>query len=237
MKSRVLGDWKIALAALAFAAMALAAMPMGSAQAQLSVSEMIVDMSAPDNRRDLTVTNNGDETMYVAVEIKEFINPGMPDQTEIEHRSPEDTGLLVSPSKMVLGAGERAVVRMAVIERPDAGDRVFQVTVKPVLGEEDTQTTMIRMLIAYGVLVIVRPEELMPEFNVQRSGQMLLIENSGNTMVEFAYGQQCDTAGNGCVELPSKRVYPGGTWQVDLAYDTPAEYRVTSGGETEVRTY
>lgn len=236
MKSRVLGDWKIVLAALAFAPL-LAMLSIGTAQAQLSVSEMVVDMTAPDDRKDLIVTNTGDDTMYVAVEIKEFINPGMPNQSEIAHRTPDETGLLVSPSRMVLGAGERAVVRMAVIERPDAADRVFQVTVKPVLGEEEVQTTMIRLLVAYGVLVIVRPEDLNPNISVQRNGQTLFVENHGNTMVELAHGKQCDAGGTICSDLPSKRVYPGGTWQVELAYDTPAEYRVSSGGETEVRQY
>ena len=236
MKSRVRGDWKIGVVALALASL-FATMPAGMAQAQLAVSEMVVDMTAPDDRKDLIVTNTGDDTMYVAVEIKEFINPGMPDQTEIAHRTPDETGLLVSPSKMVLGAGERAVVRMAVIERPDAADRVFQVTVKPVLGDEETQTTMIRLLVAYGVLVIVRPEDLNPNISVQRNGQTLFVENNGNTMVELAHGKQCDASGAICSDLPSKRVYPGGTWQVELTHDTPAEYRVSSGGETEVRTY
>ena len=236
MKSRVFAGWRIALTAFAFACL-LAMTPFQDARAQLAVSEMIVDMASPDDRRDLVVTNTGDETMYVVVEITEFINPGMFNQSEIQHRTPDETGLLVSPSKMVLGAGERAVVRMAVIERPDGADRVFQVTVKPVLAEGEVETTMIRMLVAYGVLVIVRPEELMPDFAVQRNGQMLFVENSGNTMIEFAYGQQCDAGGNSCFDLPSKRVYPGGTWQVELAYDTPAKYRVTSGGDTEVREY
>ena len=215
----------------------IAMIGMPQADAQIAVSEMIVDMVSPDDRHDIIVGNTGDETVYVAVEINELINPGMPDQTEINHRSPAESGILVSPNKLVLGAGERAVVRMAVIDRPDTIDRVYQVIVTPVLGEQEQDETVIRLLVAYGVLVIVRPEELMPDLVIERQGRLLTAENHGNTMVQLGYGRQCNSLGEECTDLPTKRVYPGGSWQVELSYETPVQFSVTTGGETTVREF
>ncbi len=226
--------WVVSCVVVGFS-VAMANVP--HAEAQLTVSEMIVDMVAPDDRHDLLVGNSGDETMYVAVEITELINPGMPNQTKVVHHSPAEAGILLSPNRLVLGGGERAVIRMAVIDRPDSIDRVFQVTVKPVLGEQEDDESVIRLLIAYGVLVIVRPEELMPDLVVERQGRSLSAENQGNTMVQLGYGRQCNEAGEECTDLPTKRVYPGGNWQVELTYETPVEFSITSGGETTVREF
>lgn len=223
-------------AALLLLASALAFAP-GHARAQISVSEMTVDIGPNQPLHDLVVGNPSDQTAYVEVEVIQINDPGGPNQTFVKGTNPGETGLLTTPNRLILKAGERAVVRIAPVKRDPDRDRVYWVRVKPVVGQLEAQQSVIRVLFGYDVLVIVRPPDPKPSFTVKRDGRTITATNTGNTMVELGYGQQCDADGTNCVSAPGKRLYAGLTWSAELPRDAPVVYTVTEGGQSFKQQY
>ena len=55
-----------------------------AAQAQISVSEMVVDVPPDRPLHDLVVGNVGDDIASVQVEVIEILDPGTPEQSFVE---------------------------------------------------------------------------------------------------------------------------------------------------------
>jgi len=202
----------------------LAARP---ALAQISVSEMVIDILPDRPLHDLIVGNVGDEVAYVQIDIIEIVDPGTPEQTFVEGMDTAQAGLLATPNRLVLNAGERAVVRIAPVSRLENRDRVYWVRVKPVVGAIEADQSVIHVLFGYDVLTIVRPPELVLDYIVERTGTTIRAVNNGNTMVELAYGKQCASEEADCVNAPGKRLYAGLDWSAQLPIDGPVQYTVT----------
>lgn len=220
------------LRAAAVCVVAVACLIGRPADAQISVSEMVVDIMPDRPLHDLVVGNAGDEVAYVEVEVIEIVNPGTPEQTFIEGRAPAESGLLATPNRLVLNPGERALVRIAPVSRLPDRDRVYWVRVRPVVGAIESETSVIHVLFGYDVLTIVRPPTVEVAYSVERIGTTIRAVNHGNTMVELAYGEQCDAEGVNCVEAPGKRLYAGLEWSAELTRDAPVQYTVTEVDET-----
>ena len=199
----------------------LAVLASTPAAAQISVSEMVVDLKPDQPLHDLVVGNVGDEIAYVQIDIIEILNPGTPEQSYIEGRPAAEAGLLTTPNRLVLNPGERAVVRIAPIERLTDRDRVYWVRVKPVVGAVESEQSVIHVLFGYDVLTIVRPPTATPSYTIERVGNRITARNDGNTMIEFAYGEQCDATGANCTPAPGKRLYAGIEWSAELPRDAP----------------
>jgi Mat/Ecp fimbriae periplasmic chaperone len=206
-------------------------------QAQISVSRLIIDIGPDSEREDIVVGNIGEEVAYVEIEISEYLNPGTPEEIVVVRDSPRELGILASPNRMILQPGEKAILRLAVIERPDDIDRVFKITVTPVVGEIESSENAIKFVYAYGLVIILRPDNPQPAVTVARDGRMLSAANSGNTMVQFGFGVQCDATGANCVDIANKRVYPNSTWEYEPAYDTPVTFKVKTLDEVVETTY
>ncbi len=207
------------------------------ASAQIALNRIILDFSGDQSRQDVEVINNGEETAFVVVEPARIEAPGSADEQRITARDPNELGLLVTPNRLVLEPGERKLVRIAVIEPAAAVDRIYRVTVKPVLGEVRATETSLKLLVGYDVLVIVRPGGAAPDLDFQRRGRRVIVTNNGNTNALLTEGRQCDAAGENCAELPSKRLYAGGRWELQLETDAPAEYYVSSGSGISVSQF
>jgi hypothetical protein len=207
------------------------------ARANRSLSKVIVDFApAAPSRDDIEITNRGDEVLYVSVEPFEVIEPGQPGEHRVGNPDPRVLGLLVSPNQLVLGPGERKIVRFSLLERPVEMDRVYRVAIQPVVGELTAQRSALKIVVGYDVLVIARPLDGRPVLSVFREGADLEIRNLGNTNALLFDGRQCDEQ-ESCVDLPSKRIYPGGAWQVQLPGEGPVRYLVGSGSGTTSEAY
>ena len=183
----------------------------------MSLSKVVVDFtSARAARDDIEITNPADEILYVSIEPAEILNPGGPQERRVTNPNPRELGLLISPTRLVLGPGERKVVRFSLLERPQDRDRIFRVTIKPVIGEIVARQSALKVVVGYDVLVIARPENARPLLEVSRSGNAVEFRNVGNTNALLFNGRQCDAAEADCAELPSKRIYAGNTWQLQL---------------------
>ena len=227
--------WALARASLAAATFSIAAAP---AQADLILSELIVELQ-PGKKvsDDLEVLNNSPERAYVAIEPREILNPSLPSQTTRQDPDPEKLGLLVSPARMILEPGQRKLIRIANLSATADREHVYRVTVKPVVGGLQSESSGLKIVVGYDVLVLVRPAQAIASVTAARVGRALVFKNSGNVSVEVIEGRQCSTGRTNCSELPGKRLYPGSSWTVDLKSDAPIDYTLKSPGRTERRKF
>lgn len=203
------------------------ALAAGPAAAEIALDRVVVDLDdEAGGRADIEVRNVGAETDYVVVEAAEMIAPGTADERRATSADPEELGLLVTPSRLVLEPGARRIVRLVRLAPAPDRDRIWRVAIRPVVGDMASETTAVKVLIGYGVLAIARPNDARSEIVASRAGRTLALRNDGNTNALLFDGEQCDGAGAGCRELPARRLYPGNSWTVRLPYDTPARWQV-----------
>ncbi len=201
--------------------------------ADMALSKVIVEFRPGEPlREDVEVINAGNENLYLVVEPREVIQPGTDAEERVERRNPQEVGLLVSPTRVVIEPGARRIVRLSLFEQPAGRDRIWRVTFRPVVGETSAQTSALRVLTAYSVLVMAYPPAAAADVAGSRAGRRVALENRGNSNALLFDGRQCDAAGNNCRDLPTRRLYAGNRWQVDLPYDTPAQWRVQDANGT-----
>ena len=200
------------------------------AQAEMVLSQVIVDL-LPGNppREDIEVWNDGPERMYVLAEPFEIRAAGTSDEQRIRAGPADQSGILVSPQRLVLAPGERRTIRVAAIGARPSSDSVFRVAIRPVAGAVSADESALKVFVGYDALVIVRPEKFTGDINAMRNGRTLILSNAGNTAQELFEGRQCDSDGINCRTLPAKRLYPGASWEQSLPYETPVSYKSAIG--------
>lgn len=214
------------------AAVALWAAP---AAATLSITTAIVDFADASRRvADVEVENKGTDRLYVTVEPSLIVSPGTASERRVQDPDPEKLGLLVSPARLVLEPGERKLVRFAVTGEPAAQDRIYRVLIKPVVGRVKSDTTAIKVLVGFDLLVIQRPAQPQAALTAQRQGGFLVFRNAGNTNALLFDGKQCAAR---CQPMETKRIYAGGEWRVRVNGAAKVTYKVQTGGKAEVREF
>lgn len=209
-----------------------------AAFATMAVNKVIVDfLSGKPRRSDVELHNTGRERMYVLVEPAEIRAPGLPRQKRVKIRNPQRLGLLVTPTRLILEPGQRKIVRFAALAAGAATDRVFRVTIRPVVGKVVAPTTAIKIVVGYDLLVIIRPQHLKPHLTGRRKGRTITFRNTGNTNALLFNGRQCDQRGKNCKTLPVKRMYANTVWTLKLDHGTPAEYYVKVGETTVKKSF
>jgi P pilus assembly chaperone PapD len=202
-----------------------------AANAELVVSDLVVELHADaQSRKDVEVWNDSEERSYVVVSPAEILNPGNPTEQRRQEPDPEKLGLLVSPNRMILEPGQRKLVRVARISPGLDQERIYRITVKPIVGDVTGEGSGLKVLVGYDVLVIVRPLNPVPRISGSRQGKTLIVRNDGNSSAELINGRQCDPSGR-CVKLPGKRLYAGALWRQPLSSTDPVEYSVKQGSQ------
>ena len=115
-------------------------------------------------------------------------------------------------------------------------ERVYRITIKPVVGEVTGDHSGLKVLVGYDVLALVRPARPGQAVRGRREGQRLLVSNDGNMSVELMNGRQCDASGT-CVSLPGKRLYAGATWSQELPGNGKVEYLVKGTGQPSAHAF
>ncbi len=155
-----------------------------------------------------------------------MLDPGTAEERRRHATDPEELGLLAAPSRLVLEPGARRVIRLARLDAPAGSERIWRVDVRPVTGPTESDTSAVKLLIGYGVLVIGRPETPRVALEATRRGEGLELTNMGNTNALLFDGRHCAPDDATCLELPTKRLYPGNRWRVEQRWDTPTVFRV-----------
>ena len=188
-------------------------------------------------REDVAILNQEDENLYVNIEIIEIRNPGTEQEERVKVTDPGASKLIVTPNRLIVPPRGRKVVRLVNVEQ-STQERIYRVNVTPVLPPlENPETSKVRIIVAYQLLVIVQPVQNEEQLQVERENNRLVFENRGNTNVLISEGLQCDEAGGNCKDLPTKRIYAGNRFEVELSYDTPVTYKLTASEETRQANY
>ena len=219
-------------AAVIVAALSFLVAP-GPARAELVLSQLVVELAPGDRTRaDVEVWNNGKERAFVEVDPREIVEPGTPSESSRVDPDPEKLGLLVSPGRMILEPNQRKLLRIASIA-PDARERVYRVTVKPVVGQLSAPASGLKLLVGYDLLVLVRPAAVSPHVSGVRTKGKLTLRNDGNVSVEVVDGRRCDSSMKNCAALPGGRLYAGAEKTVDLPSDEKAEFELRIGAKLD----
>lgn len=208
------------------------------AQAEMVLSQVIVDMQpGKASHQDIEVWNAGEERLYVSAEPFEIQQPGQPGERRVASPDPTVSGLLVTPQRLVLEPDQRRLIRLSAIVPASANDRIYRITIKPVAGPVTAEVTALKVFVGYDVLVLRRPQTISGEVTARRVGRQLTLRNGSNTAQEIYEGKQCDAKGANCQSLPATRLYAQAEWLQELPYDTPVQYRITSGNGSQVRQF
>jgi len=216
---------------------------LSTASANMVLSEAIVHFEpGKPLRKDIEVTNPGDENLYVEIEPKLVLNPGTKDETRQAFSDPREGGLLVTPNKLVIPPGGRKLVRVVSLKPAGAEERVYRVTFKPVVGELENEQIGVKILIGYEVLILMQPAKPDSTLATERNGSTISFTNQGNTNVLLREGKQCPNNASSdseeCESLRGKRLYPGNQYSVELPYKSrPVEYQMSIGTKNLVKTY
>jgi P pilus assembly chaperone PapD len=209
--------------------------------AKLSLNNVIVDIPGTGERfRDIEATNTGEDTLYLDVTVREVLQPGEASEQRRPVNLAEDRSLIVTPNKTVLPPGARRLIRFMAMGAAPGRERVYRVSVTPVIAGVEAKQTALKILVAYDVLVLVRPAVLSASgLKVQRSGATLKVENAGENSVFLQDIRQCapGTEQSPCPSLTSKRLYPGNSWSYALPHDAAVEIQQTVGDDTTVERY
>lgn len=206
------------------------------ASADLVISQVIVDMSSPVQRRaDIQVANRGRGRLYVVVEPFRILNAGKAGERRVRVVDPAKHGLLVSPVRMILEPGQRRVIRFVALSPAKGKDRIFRVTVKPVVGKLKSERAAVRVVVGYDLLVIQRPAKASAQITARRVGRTLVVRNSGNTNALLFRGKQC--VGKRCRTLPARRVYGGTSVRIKLPGQGKVGYLLKVGNSTTRRQF
>lgn len=208
-----------------------------TARAEMVLSQVIVDLlPGKPLRDDIEVWNSSDERMYVSADPFRILAPGTPQEQRTPLRLADDVSLLVSPRRLVLEPGERRIIRIAAVDRPQM-DAVYRLAIRPVAGIVASDADALKVFVGYDALVLVRPDEVQDNLQSSRFGRTLRLRNEGNTSQELFDGRQCDASGKDCLKLPSKRLYAQSEWTQELPFDTPVFYKSTIGGKVVDRWF
>ncbi|MFP3439132.1 hypothetical protein R0K18_15240 [Pantoea sp. SIMBA_133] len=197
------------------------------ASPQIDVGDWYEFMPSSRSTLTKTVTNSGSSTAYVSVSAQEVFarNGYAPDPGAAKAGTPAadtlTTGLVVSPSRLIIPKGMRQTVRLlAGGERSQ--ERYFRVSFIPVIPSEKDRFGLddrqikdaaqgakagVAVLTGYGIMVTVAPDSARYQTQVQRTPQGWTVTNNGNATVRLLNPKTCQ-AGK-CSYESSMHIRPG----------------------------
>jgi len=182
------------------------------AHANLSVYPMRV-AAEPGKHAEFRVTSQSPSTQFVQVVIKQVLDPGTPQEREIDVAGGARAALLASPAKFAVpGGGSRLVRLIPLQELSEEG--VFRAYVEGVGAEANESsvdvdvgqgtTASLKVNLIWGVLVHLLPKG--GEMDVRLEGNTL--RNAGTLRVGITGVAECD--GRDCNEHSwNTTLYPG----------------------------
>lgn len=205
------------------------------ASAQLAINQLWVDLeSGTAARADLVIRNESEDRYYISVQASEIMSPGTEQEARVEIADPEQLGLLVTPSRLIMEPGATRSIRVVSLNQDTDRDRVYRVLIRPEVGailapEAPAGETgvAIKLLASYDVLVIARPPQGEARVEMTRSASEAVLRNTGNSNTLLLDGRICpagvsaQSQDDRCRALPAYRLYAGG--QVVVPLNSPDE--------------
>jgi hypothetical protein len=124
----------------------------------LSLSQAELTVPLQGRLPELVVENRGDGPLYLEVRQQLLTNPGLQPEALIDVGHTESPSLLVTPSRLILGPGQKRTMQLRVLS-PPAKTQVWRITFRPQqhLSVTTAGSTPARMpllvSIGYGVVI------------------------------------------------------------------------------------
>ena len=231
---------KAAFGILCALLLTVAALLPAQVAANMVLSNVIVHFE-PDtpSRQDVEISNAGEDTLYIEIQPDVVSEPGTDNEARSRIRDPRESGLLVTPNKMVLPPGATKVIRLVKVGQVDR-ERIYRIAARPISSGVEATQTGLKIMVGYEILAIVYPNRPKPALVVERNGRNLMVRNDGNTNVLLREGYQCAEPRmphEECTRLPGRRIYPGNQWITELPEDLPITYYQSVGTKNYIEEY
>lgn len=162
----------------------------GTVSANMTVYPMELNVDS-SGAAQIKIASKSDDIQFVRVTTKKVINPGTPEEKEIDIESWKGEGLVATPAKFALAAGTLRVVRLVVLNAPEKEStwRVYFEGVKQLdnllhedNGKKNTAASaQLGVNIVWGALVHVAPKN--PQIAVRIDTQKGQLINNGTQRI------------------------------------------------------
>ena len=178
-------------------------------------------------RQDILVTNPDKERLFLETEVFKVNFPGASNEERIKITDPDKVQLLATPDKSIVPPGGRKTVRLVHLDKPPTIEEVYRVTFQPVVGESETKESAVKILVAYQVLVFIRPKHPFVNVAGKAKDREITFTNKGNINVVLRNGRYCPAGVSQkasrrrkqqhCKDISeSNRIYAGGSWTLEI---------------------
>ncbi len=129
---------------------------------------------------------------------------------------PIKSGLLVSPARSVIKAGEgRKSISVLNLNQNLSKERVYRIDVNPVIsGVKEVSRAQVKVLVGYDVLVHIQPADAKIQYTKGEKDGRHTLTNTGNSHFIATNGMACVNDSDDCVTFPEWYIYPGVTMTV-----------------------
>ncbi|CAM4094175.1 hypothetical protein [Serratia silvae] len=132
--------------------------PNSYAGGKLSLSQAELTIKPQARLPELVVENQGDGPLYLDVTQQLLTNPGSQPETLVDIGNTESPSLLVTPSRLTLGPGQKRNMQLRVLAQPEK-TQVWRITFRPqqkmhvVTDGVAATRAPLRISIGYGVVI------------------------------------------------------------------------------------
>lgn len=188
---------------------------LGSSLAQAEGELMVMPATLKvynNHEHSVNVKNLGDEPLYLSISLQKVMNPGVSPEIKQPLSALTHPGMLASPDKLTLGAGQSRAISLKSLVEPEAETlyRLYIVPVRAMQVEqapEDKITAPMSVAIGYGVLVrhMPPPAKQRASWTYHCKDGGVTLENTGNISVQVS---GLESAG---IKLPKAKaaLFPG----------------------------
>ncbi|WP_396015047.1 hypothetical protein [Escherichia coli] len=169
----------------------------------------------------IRIYSKSGDILYVKTRVVKIINPGSPDEKEVNVPGWAEGGIVVSPAKIIVPAGGNRAVRLVSLSHPEQ-ETLYRVYFEGVpsandlsgdiASSTDKKKASVSLNIIFGVLVRVLPKVEHIQLNVIRGSKgEISLRNDGNVRVGITGIDLCPTEKNSdnCVHHSYARsLYP-----------------------------
>ncbi|HDS4947745.1 TPA: fimbrial protein [Klebsiella aerogenes] len=166
-------------------------------QANMSVYPMELNVDSSGTAQ-IRVASKSDDIQFIRVRQKKILNPGTPQEKEVEMSAWKDGGVVVTPEKFALAAGALRIVRLVSLTPPEKEStwRVYFEGVKqpdsilPVPSAGTPASAKLGVNVIWGALVHLAPEKPLVSLRINPASGTL--KNDGTLRVPLKEIGACD---------------------------------------------
>ncbi|RQO35003.1 pilus assembly protein [Herminiimonas sp. KBW02] len=166
----------------------------------------------------VTLRNMGSAPLYLNISLLQVRNPGLMPEDKVPLAEVERPGLLASPERVTLGAGQSRKVLVRSLYEPstEALYRLYVVPARAIQLEEgaaqDKITAPMSITIAYGVLLrhMPPPARQIESWSHRCENNAIVLENTGSVRVLLT-----DVSSDKETTPASRALFPGTTQRIE----------------------